>query len=93
VLNPITAVPASGTTPEGSAATQGRSTTAGDATSSGSQKVVSTANPSYVLDLGLGLVVLQYYDQQGNVTSSIPSERQLQAYRDGGVKPGATEAV
>jgi hypothetical protein len=93
VLNPITAVPATGTSPDGSAATQGRSTTSGEATASGSQKVVSTANPSYVLDLGLGLVVLQYYDQSGNVTSSIPSERQLQAYRDGGVAPGTSSAA
>jgi len=93
VLNPITAVPATGTSPDGSAATQGRSNTTGEATASGSQKVVSTANPSYVLDLGLGLVVLQYYDQSGNVTSSIPSERQLQAYRDGGVTPGTSSAA
>jgi hypothetical protein len=93
VLNPITAVPATGTTPDGSAAPQGRSTNTGEATSSGSQKLVTTANPSYVLDLGLGLVVLQYYDQSGNVTSSIPSERQLQAYRDGGVTPGVTAAA
>jgi len=95
VLNPITAVPATGTSPDGSAATQGRSTTTGETTASGSQKVVSTTspNPSYVLDLGLGLVVLQYHDPTGNVTSSIPSERQLQAYRDGGVTPGSSSAA
>jgi hypothetical protein len=82
VLNPITAVPATGTQ-DGSVATQVQSAAATGTSSSSSSKVVSTANPSYVLDLGLGLVVLQYHDNSGDVISSIPTERQLQAYRDG----------
>ena len=42
-------------------------------------------NPSVHLDLALNLVVLEFRDDAGNVTSSIPSARQLQAYRlDGG---------
>jgi len=89
VLNPITAVPATGTQ-EGTAATQVQSTTG--TTSTASSKV-TTANPSYVLDLGLGLVVLQYYDNNGDVTSSIPTEKQLQAYREGTVTPGLSPAA
>ncbi len=89
MLNPITAVPATGTQ-DGSVATQVQSATATGTTSSSSSKVISTANPSYVLDLGLGLVVLQYHDNNGDVTSSIPTERQLQAYRDGVGTPGAS---
>ena len=42
-------------------------------------------NPSVHLDLALNLVVLEFHDGSGNVTSSIPSTRQLQAYRLEGV--------
>jgi hypothetical protein len=36
----------------------------------------------------LNLVVLQFFDAQGNVEQSIPSQRQLEAYRqDGGQTP------
>jgi hypothetical protein len=53
----------------------------------------STANPSYVIDLGLNLVVLQFHDQRGDVIQSIPSERQLKAYREGGVTPAESGAA
>ncbi len=38
-------------------------------------------NPSLRLDPGLGMVVLEFHDAAGQVTSSIPSERVLKAYR------------
>jgi hypothetical protein len=38
-------------------------------------------NPSLQLDPALGLVVIEFRNDAGAVTSSIPSERQLQAYQ------------
>jgi hypothetical protein len=38
-------------------------------------------NPTKSFDSTLGLVVLEFRDQSGNVSMSIPSQRQLQAYR------------
>ncbi len=38
-------------------------------------------NPALRLDPTLGLVVIEFRDPSGSVTSSIPSQRQLQAYR------------
>jgi hypothetical protein len=38
-------------------------------------------NPSLQLDPALGLVVIQFRNDAGDVTASIPSERQLQAYQ------------
>jgi len=38
-------------------------------------------NPSLQLEPALGLVVIQFRDDAGAVTDSIPSERQLQAYQ------------
>jgi hypothetical protein len=38
-------------------------------------------NPSLRLDPALGLVVIQFRNDAGAVTESIPSERQLQAYQ------------
>ncbi len=89
MLNPV-AVASAATPPEASSAPVVRTTTAAstEAPAGGATKLITTANPSYVLDLGLGLVVLQYHNQNGDVTSSIPSERQLQAYRDGGSPVG-----
>jgi hypothetical protein len=85
VLNPVAVASVAATPPDAPSAPAVRSTTAAaDPQNAAATKLISTANPSYVLDLGLGLVVLQYHDQKGEVTSSIPSERQLQAYRDGG---------
>ena len=42
-------------------------------------------NPDFYLDPALNIVVLQFFDSKGNVTQSIPSQKQLDAYRlDGG---------
>jgi len=38
-------------------------------------------NPSFRFDPTVGLVVIQFHDDNGVVTNSIPSQRQLQAYR------------
>jgi hypothetical protein len=38
-------------------------------------------NPSFRLDSALGLVVIEFRNDAGAVTDSIPSERQLQAYQ------------
>jgi len=38
-------------------------------------------NPSLLLDPALGLVVIEFRDDAGAVTTSIPSERQLQEYQ------------
>jgi hypothetical protein len=58
------------------------------------------ANPSLRLDPALGLVVLEFHSGTGAVTTSIPSERQLEAYQrwtqtgigapPGGMGSGAT---
>ncbi len=38
-------------------------------------------NPGLHLDLALNLVVLQFFDSKGNVTQTIPSQKQLEAYQ------------
>lgn len=38
-------------------------------------------NPQLRLDPALGLVVIEFRDASGTVTTSIPSQRQLDAYR------------
>jgi len=38
-------------------------------------------NPGFHLDPALNIVVLQFFDAKGNVTQSIPSQKQLDAYR------------
>lgn len=39
------------------------------------------ANPSLRLDAGLGLVVIEFRNDAGAVTRSIPSQQQIDAYR------------
>src|ERR1700733_1805968 len=39
------------------------------------------ANPSLRFDAASGLVVIEFHDQAGDVTTSIPTVRQLEAYR------------
>ncbi len=39
-------------------------------------------NPSLHVDVALNLVVLQFVDDNGDVTNSIPSPKQLKAYRE-----------
>ncbi len=53
----------------------------GGAAEAGSGKP-SLPNPSLRLDSQLGLVVIEFRNDSGMVTESIPTQRQLQAYRD-----------
>ena len=38
-------------------------------------------NPSFKFDSTVGLVVIDFHDETGRVTNSIPSQQQLDAYR------------
>jgi hypothetical protein len=38
-------------------------------------------NPSYQFDPTVGLVVIEFHNDQGTLSNSIPSQRQLAAYR------------
>lgn len=40
-------------------------------------------NPSVRFDLRLGLVVVEFFDDRGEVANSIPTPRQLKAYESG----------
>ncbi len=93
MVNLVTAAPATGSTPEGSTVQAIRTPTVEQQSTGVSTSTSSTANPSYVIDLGLNLVVLQFHDQHGDVIQSIPSERQLKAYREGGVAPADLSAA
>lgn len=39
-------------------------------------------NPSFSFDPTVGIVVIDFHDDKGTVTSSIPSQRLLEAYRE-----------
>ena len=46
-------------------------------------------NPALRLDPALGLVVIEFHDDSGKLTSSIPNQRQIDAYRrHGATLPG-----
>jgi len=48
-------------------------------------------NPGFRLDPALNLAVLQFFDEKGDVTQTIPSQKQLQAYQqDYGAATGET---
>ena len=50
-------------------------------------------NPSLRLDAALGLVVIEFRNDDGAITTSIPSERQLRAYQRWQTsQPGATHS-
>lgn len=38
-------------------------------------------NPTLRFDAALGLVVIEFRDESGHITTSIPSQRQMEAYR------------
>ncbi|HKM63346.1 MAG TPA: hypothetical protein VJY39_12740 [Acidisphaera sp.] len=82
----VAAIPPPQNDPAPSPAAQGGSVshTGGSASSSSSapgSSVASNPNPSLHLDQSLGLVVLEFYNDAGAVTRSIPSAGQLDAYR------------
>jgi hypothetical protein len=39
------------------------------------------ANPTLRFDVASGLVVIEFHDEAGDVTTSVPTLRQLEAYR------------
>ena len=77
---PITAVSDVGAA---SGAASGKPQAAGAATSPAKAAVTSDPNPNPTLELNaaLGLVVIQFHNQAGAVTSSIPTQQQIDAYR------------
>lgn len=61
------------------------------AAGSGTQPVV---NPSLRFDLKLGVVVLEFFDERGEVANSVPSPQKLKAYEAGLVSgPGFAPAA
>jgi hypothetical protein len=50
-------------------------------------------NPALRLDPGLGLVVLQFRDDQGEVVATLPTERELAAYRDAGKRAASPPSL
>jgi len=75
----------------GTVAASGGAAQAGGALT-GSTLTAAPHSPSVYLDPALDLVVLAFFDAQGNLTNTIPSESQLQAYRlqGGPAQTGAT---
>jgi hypothetical protein len=49
-------------------------------------------NPALRLDPVLGLVVLQFRDDQGEVVATLPTERELAAYRTAGKRAASPAA-
>ena len=49
-------------------------------------------NPRFQFDPTVGLVVIEFHDDQGAVNSTIPSQRQLAAYRNHQATPPGQEA-
>jgi hypothetical protein len=49
-----------------------------------------TPNPTLQLDPALGLVVIEFVSRSGAVTTSIPTARELLAYREGTAEPPGT---
>ena len=66
---------------------------AADTASAASASKRPLVNPSLHLDLALNLVVLQFVDDKGEVTDSIPSAKQLKAYRDHDADGGTGHGV
>lgn len=46
-------------------------------------------NPRLRIDAALNIVVLEFRDDAGEISRSIPSAQEIKAYRDGTAEPGA----
>lgn len=46
-------------------------------------------NPRLRIDAALNIVVLEFRDDAGEVSRSIPSAKEIKAYRDGSAETGA----
>lgn len=62
-------------------ARQARPARGTDAPATSSASASPYVNPTLRLDAELGLVVMEFRDDSGALTSTIPSERQIEAYR------------
>ena len=51
------------------------------------------ANPDFRFDPAAGLVVIEFRNDSGKVTNTIPTQRQLDAYRSHQNPPGGTQAL
>jgi hypothetical protein len=76
----IQAIPALSASAEKPADASGEPSASSHATP-GSETPQLFVNPTLQFNSTLGLLVIQFRDTQGNITTSIPSQRQLQAYR------------
>jgi hypothetical protein len=61
-------------------------------TTSTPKPVALFVNPSYRFDPTVGLEVIEFHDNSGTVSNTIPSARQLQAYRDHQATPPGEQA-
>jgi hypothetical protein len=79
MLNDIS-LPAIAAVHPGSVPVTGRRTQAADLTQA-VPPVTPVLNPTLRLDAALGLVVIEFRNDSGAITTSIPSQRQLQEYQ------------
>jgi hypothetical protein len=76
-VSAVTAIPSRNSTPVKPTAAAVEPTTLADP----APTPPLTVNPVLRLDEGLGLVVIEFHDDRGVITNSIPSQQQLEAYR------------
>ncbi len=55
-------------------------------------EVVTQLNPLMRIDPALGIVVLEFRDRAGDISDSIPTQRELKAYHDAAQTGAAPEA-
>jgi hypothetical protein len=77
---PVAAPPPATSAASGASGTSGAPTPAAQVAAA-SSTANPTPNPTLELDAALGLVVIQFHNDSGAVTSSIPSQQQINAYR------------
>lgn len=84
-LTSATAMPSQAVTPHSAAAAVAAAAHGPPIASPAAQAAGTAAgpNPTVYLDPRLGIVVIEMRDGAGKVTSSIPTQRQLEAYRSG----------
>lgn len=75
--------------PQGTAASSGASAAATPAAATEAGLPSAWPNPSLRLDAALGIIVMEFRDKSGGVASTLPTERELQAYRSAASRPRA----
>jgi hypothetical protein len=76
---PLSRPSGSAANPDGARGAHQVEPVAGPATTAGAAALYT--NPVSRLDPALGIVVLDFYNEQGVETSSIPTQKQLESYR------------